>query len=67
MLDLAAERLNRGLSASAAAAQIGVTQRVLLGAEQGRQPRPKHAKLIADFYGVHVTDIWPTHREAAKS
>jgi lambda repressor-like predicted transcriptional regulator len=65
MLNLAAERHNRGLSAADAAKEIGVTQRILLGAEQGRRPQPRHAKLIADYYGVRVTDLWPVNSQEA--
>ena len=58
-------RRNAGLSQRAAAEAIGVSRDVLLRAESGEGIRPRHAKLIADFYGVLVTDIWPVEREAA--
>lgn len=58
-MNLLAERLNRGFSSREAAEQIGVTQAILLRAEGGEGVRPRHAKKIADFYGVKVTDIWP--------
>jgi transcriptional regulator with XRE-family HTH domain len=57
---LKAERLNRGLSLSAAADEIGVPLNVLSRAEAGEgMPHPSNAKRIADFYGCQVTDIWP--------
>jgi len=62
-MNLIAERLNRGLSSRAAAKEIGVTQAILLGAENGARPQPRHAKAIADYYGVKVTDIWPLENE----
>jgi transcriptional regulator with XRE-family HTH domain len=58
-ISLRAERLNRGLSAEAAAAEMGVDKQVLLNAENGSTPRPATAYKIATFYGYLVTDIWP--------
>jgi transcriptional regulator with XRE-family HTH domain len=60
-INLRAERVNRGLSTREAAAEIGVSAAVILRAEHGKgeRPRPHNAKLIADFYGYKVTDIWP--------
>jgi transcriptional regulator with XRE-family HTH domain len=58
-MNLRDERLNRGLSSRAAAEEIGVSQAVLLRAESGEGVRPVHAKRIADYYGVKVTDLWP--------
>ncbi len=58
-MNLTAERLNRGLSTREAAAKIGVGLPTILRAERGEGVRPRHAKRIADFYGVLVTDIWP--------
>lgn len=62
-MNLVAERLNRGLSTRDAAREIGVSQDLLLRAENGSTPQPRHAKLIADFYGVKVTDVWPVPTE----
>jgi transcriptional regulator with XRE-family HTH domain len=58
-MNLRDERLNKGLSSRAAAEEIGVSQAVLLRAEGGEGVRPVHAKRIADYYGVKVTDLWP--------
>jgi transcriptional regulator with XRE-family HTH domain len=58
-MNLKAARLNRGLSTRAAADEIGVTQAILMRAEDGLGVRPAHAKQIADYYGCRVTDIWP--------
>jgi transcriptional regulator with XRE-family HTH domain len=53
-------RINRGMTLDQAAERIGVSQRTLRDAEQDRAvPRPKNMKLIADFYDLRVTDIWP--------
>lgn len=58
-MNLVAERLNRGMSPTEAAAEIGVSRGTLARAESGLQVQPSKAKLIADFYEVQVTDIWP--------
>lgn len=63
MFDLRAERQNRGLTLREAAGLIGVDFTALQRAERGSRPYPANAKLIADFYDVSVTDIWPTESE----
>lgn len=60
MIDLRAERLNRGMSQREFAKAAGVTQRVLQRAEsRASKPHPASALKIADYLGVNVTDIWP--------
>lgn len=67
-MNLVAARLNRGLSTREAAERIGISQDVLLRAEGGEStPYPRHAKKIADFYGVQVTDIWPVEPTPAEA
>lgn len=64
-INLKAERLNRGLSQRAMAEEIGITQAILVGVEaEGRRPQPAHAKKIADYFGVRVTDLWPLEEAA---
>lgn len=58
-INLRAERVNRGMSTREASDKIGIARPTLERAEAGEAPRPRQAKLIADFYGVQVTDIWP--------
>ena len=58
-------RKNAGLSSRKAAERIGVSQAVLLGAENGSHPQLHHAKAIADFYKVKVTDLWPVETAEA--
>lgn len=58
-MNIKGERLNRGLSIREAAEAMGVGKNVLLRAEIDGGTHPRHAKRIADFYGVRVTDIWP--------
>lgn len=57
-------RLDKGLSIRAAAKKIGVTEDILLRAENGATPRPAAAKKIADFYSLTVTEIWPVKAAA---
>lgn len=59
MIDLRAERLNRGKSQREMAEIIGVTRRVIQRAEDGSRPDLPNALLIAEYFGVRVTDIWP--------
>lgn len=51
-------RLNKGLSINNAAKEIGIHPQVLSGAEKRATPHPHHAKKIADYHGLQVTDIW---------
>lgn len=65
-VNLRAERINRGLSATAAAKAIDCDPQVLLNAERGDSvPRPQTAFKIAKFYGYKPTDIWPVDEKAA--
>lgn len=57
--NLNAERLNRGLTIPAFAAEIGVAPWVVRGALLGRRPTPHNAYKIATYIGAKVTDIWP--------
>ena len=64
--DFKAERLNRGLSLDALAAETGVAKSTLARVEKGGpQPNPANAKAIADYYGVAVTDLWPVEERVA--
>jgi DNA-binding XRE family transcriptional regulator len=65
LIDLVAERLNRGLSVRQAAQQIGVTPQTLTRAEERIfNPHPNNALKIATFYGYRVTDVWPLEPNA---
>ena len=61
--DLVTARKNSGLSQREAAEQIGVSEDILSRAENGSHPHLRHAKLIADFYEVKVTDLWPVEQD----
>ncbi len=67
MIDLKAERVNRGLTLRSAALEMGVEPSTLQRAEAGVSvPRAQAAFRIADFYGHRVTDVWPiTDQERA--
>ena len=58
-INLKAERLNRGLSQTAAAQWLQISRQSLWNAENGKGVGPAVAKRIADLYGYRVTDIWP--------
>ncbi len=59
-------RLNRGLSQVAAAEEAGVTKSVWNRAENGDAIAPANARLIASFFGLKVTDIWPIEPESTE-
>jgi len=63
-INLLEERLNRGLSPSAAAAEMGIARGSLNRAERGLEVAPRVAKAIADFYGYRVTEVWPLENAA---
>ncbi len=67
MINLRAERINRGLSLRIAAEQMGLVDwKTLQRAETGEAvPQIANAYKIASFFGVQVTDVWPLDREAA--
>lgn len=56
-VNIVALRLNKGLSRRQAAKEIGIARATLAAVEEGQMVHPGKAKLIADFYGVKVTDI----------
>lgn len=57
--NLTALRLNRGLSLTQAASDIGIARRTLERAELGIGIHPASAKKVADYYGLTVMQIWP--------
>lgn len=58
-MNLTAERLNRGLSLTAAARAMGVHRKTLTALESGARAHPESAKKVADFYGCQVVDVMP--------
>lgn len=64
MVNLMAERLNRGLTREALAKKLDVSTETVRNIESRRTtPRVKTAKAIADLYGCEVTDIWPVEAD----
>lgn len=59
-------RRDKGLSVRAAAEEIGVARATLERAERGESVYPGTAKLIADFYEVRVTEIWPVEEPVGR-
>lgn len=65
-VDLRTERLNRGMSAEAMAAAIGVKPHVVRYVEKtGARPHPANALAIANYFGLTVTEMWPGDEEPA--
>lgn len=64
-VDLRELRINRGLSVTDAAREIGISRRTLGEVERGpRRPHASTAFKIANFYGYKVTEIWPLEPQA---
>lgn len=59
MIDLRAERLNRGFSVRGLAREIGVPEQSIRRAELGQGVTPANAYKMATFFQLRVTDIWP--------
>lgn len=62
---LVAARLNSGHSIRGLARRLGIHEQVVRRVESGEPIRPESAKLIADFYGVTVTELLGIDTEAA--
>ena len=60
LIDLEAERLNRGLSIRSASRHMKISPAALSRAEEddGKMPDPPVAFKIATYYGFKVTAIW---------
>jgi transcriptional regulator with XRE-family HTH domain len=57
MINLRAERLNRGLSVRELADEVGVDRRVIARLEDGGTAHPANVKRVADYFGCKVTDL----------
>lgn len=65
-VDIYADRINRGLSRAALAAELGVSEDVIRQLEKtGRRPQPANALKIATHYGATVLEMWPDVDEVA--
>ena len=61
VIDLRAERLNRGMDERTFARECGVTQPIIQRLERpGRhRVRPMNVKKVADYLGCNVVDLLP--------
>jgi transcriptional regulator with XRE-family HTH domain len=57
VIDLRAERLNRGLSVRELADEVGVDRKVIARLEDGGTARVANVKRVADYFGCKVTDL----------
>lgn len=57
--ELRIARINRGYTIRGLAREIDVPEQSIRRIEGGSRISLPYAKLIADFYGVLVTDLWP--------
>ncbi len=64
MIDLAAERLNKGHSIRSLADELGVHQHAIRRLESGGSVHPATALKIADYFGCKVTDLLPLDEAA---
>lgn len=61
-------RLNRGMSIRQLALAVGMAQQTLANLENGKPVHPASAKVVADYFGVQVTDLMSpsvSHQDAA--
>lgn len=59
-------RRDRGLTLEQAATQMGISRAALSLIELGRvRPTAPVAFRVAGFYGLRVSDVWPSNDEAA--
>lgn len=63
--DLAAARLNKGLSQRALADECNVGVETIRRLELGHGAFPANAKKVADYFDVQVTDLMPVGEAAA--
>lgn len=62
---LAVARVNRGHAVRSLAIKLGIDQRTVARLEAGEPVHPAKALVVADYFGVQVTDLMPVDREAA--
>jgi transcriptional regulator with XRE-family HTH domain len=62
--DLPTARINRGYTVRSLAAELAVDYRTLLRLERGQAIHPAKALIVADYFGVQVTDLMPVEQVA---
>lgn len=66
MINLRAERINRGLSLDDLAERTGVAKSTLARVERRESiPSPRVQYAIATHFGLRPTDVWPLEQEIA--
>jgi transcriptional regulator with XRE-family HTH domain len=53
------KREDAGFSQRQLADEIGISVEIIKYAERGGRPRPANMKLIADYFGMRVTELFP--------
>lgn len=61
---LAALRINKGMSPEQLAYFTGLSAPTIRLAERGHLPQARTQFAIAEFFGLSPTDIWPIERHA---
>ena len=56
---LSSARVNKGHTVRSLAAELKVDYRTLVRLEERKQIHPAKAKIVADYFGVQVTDLMP--------
>lgn len=68
IVNLRAERLNRGLTLEQVAQRIGISATALSMLERGKnRPSPGVGFRLAAEYGYRVTDVWPSDDEPTEA
>lgn len=67
VINLKAERLNRGQSLRQASKAMGISEGTLRRAEDHQRINPSNAFAIASYYGYQVTGIWPVEHRVHQS
>lgn len=65
VLNFERERLNRGLSQSKIAKEIGISKSAWGRLENGESVGPRNALKVAEYFDLTVTELWPIQSKAA--
>ena len=61
---LSTARVNSGHTSRSLAVALDIDPRTLARLEEGKPIHPAKAKLVADYFGVQVTDLMPVEAAA---
>jgi hypothetical protein len=62
---LSAARVNRGHTIRSLSAELEIDWRTLTRLEEGKPIHPAKALVVAEYFGVQVTDLMPIEPQAA--